>query len=1203
MADIVLTPAQLRALDVARSAAVTAGAGSGKTSVLVLRYVKALECDSAAGVRNVLAITFTERAAAEMKGRARDAIERKIAAGENPARWRPILDDFDRAAISTIHSFCASLLREHPIEAGVDPLFDVLDDVGSSLLRDRAAADALQAAAEEGGQPARDAEAVLRRFGRRTTHEALLLLLDRHEAADGWARRFANADPGEIQRIVTQSAEEVRRLRAKALFHPDRIARLDAVSCSNAGDRLEQLRREALDRLAWAAANPDHPDVLGVLAFLSEIKLNVGGKAGWPECGRDGCKELLKAIRDDAKALAGLTYGEVDANAAPALRGLAALCLRAKALYERAKGDGRVLDFDDLQLRALGLLRDDRGGIRAELHRQFHAVLVDEFQDTDATQWEIIRQVVASPDGTIPPGRLFIVGDPKQSIYGFRNADVRVFSAVASTIIEPSDLVEMDDNFRAAPAPIAFVNRVMAGLMGASGESFDPPYRELVGRRTDALPGSVTLLLARRPDPQDGEDDESAKPIVDAHEMEADMAARQIAWFIRSQAPVWDRDASAPRPARWSDAAILMRSRTRLALFEEALRRHDIPFAVLGGLGLFEQQEVLDLASVLRFLLHQGDNIALAAVLRSPLAGLSDDALHHVSRAQGGTLWAKLQAADESAVPGDAPAMHRARLLLHKWLRRARRLPTAELLAAVVEESGAWGAVAAGERGRQAVANIQKIIAIARGLPDLAAFVEHLNRLVQTGMDEGEAQIELEQSDAVRVLTVHAAKGLEFPIVCVVNTSATTRTDTTLPVLVDRDLGFGIKARAPDESFADTLARRLVCEQRSREEKAESVRLLYVAATRARDHLVVSGSLQGSGARSGTWLRWIAEQTGLDLGHPEPFAGVGVLTSPDEIPVYGPDHGLGPGELLERYREAEAALGSQGPPPALLEPIPSAPPLPSFAPTALERYLACPSSYFLTEVLGVPQGGKLSEEMPEPARIFRGGGLSLVTGTVAHRLFEEIAAITLGGERDAIERYLSEEEVADGRQREEIIESVRAMAAAFRASPFGRRVLAAAEHYSELPFVVPIGRGIVSGKIDLLYRDAGRWEILDYKTDDIDEAGLPARCARYEPQLLLYSLAAGKLLGCPPPDAWLYFARLDRPVRLAAGPDAAAGFERTIADAIDRILAGDFEPRGACPSASCALHDWCDHAAGAIQTPGPLVRADETDGTETGVEK
>ncbi|HUS58104.1 MAG TPA: UvrD-helicase domain-containing protein [Planctomycetota bacterium] len=1179
MADFKPTEAQKRALDLSLSMAVTAGAGSGKTSVLVNRYLAALEYNRNIGVRNVLAITFTEKAAAEMKQRVREEVEEKLAQGKDVERWRSVLETFDHAAISTIHSFCLSILREHPVEAGVDPLFEMLDETQARRLRRQAAEEALQRSGEEPSTAA-DVTTLLRAWGRRSTSSSIALLFEKAEAgAIAWARFYRDTSDEEIKADMQGKVRDLWMAQALALFSNEIASKLAALECPNSSSKIEQMRLHALAVIRAGLEQPEYETLAEVVNGLCEIDLRLGGRSSWG--GFDECKGLLKEIRESAIRLRGLVVGEVDWNSVPLLKALSAMFLRARDIYEEYKGHGRRLDFDDLQRRALELLRDGRAGIRSEIHERFATVLVDEFQDTNHQQWELVRHVVQDANGVLPVGKLFIVGDPKQSIYGFREAEIQVFGKVKAGFICENGRVEMDENFRAAAEPTAFVNRLMNGWMGALSEPFDPEYRDLVCRRNVPVAGSVSLILAPKDaeppadDAVGGDEEDGAAERSSVAPQEAELIARQILSFVHNGVPVWDKALKQARGAQFGDVAILLRARTRLSSFEDALRGAGVPFTVLGGLGFYERQEVQDIVNLARFLLHQGNDIALAALLRSPLVGLSDDTMYRISQAQGERLWDRLQA------PGDleevdALAVHRGRLLLHQWLKWSRRLPLAELLEQVLRQSGLWGAVAGGERGEQCIANIEKVLGLARCSPDLAGFVAELEDLLEEEAREGEAQIELEKSNSVKILTIHAAKGLEFPIVCVANTSFLAGRRWPPEVYFHRDYGMGIKSRVAgsDEKPQDTVMRRLIASLMKKQDAAESVRLLYVALTRCRDHLVVSGTLPGG---NGSWMRAICERLQIDADHPEDIPGAVVHTDASRIPINEPQPPLRLDELLNRYNEAgrlagkmsgvcDEQLASLGPLPAV------GAALPRFSPTALERYLACPYSYFLTERLGVPHTGALEDEMPEPALVFTAPGASaapessyLKVGTIAHRYFEEMPPVKPADEREVIMRLVSASEVSDTAERERIADLVARMAASFRASDFGRRVLSAAESYTEVAFAVPVGRGAVYGKIDRLYRDARGWKILDYKTDNVRESELAARCERYKPQLFAYSLAVGKLLGCEPPEAWLYFARPARAVPLRLTRDAAAAFERKLSDAIEQILNGQFSPVGECP--------------------------------------
>jgi len=741
MSDFTLTQSQSRALDLSRNIAVTAGAGSGKTFILVRRYLDTLASRPELGVRNVLAITFTERAAAEMKARVRESVEKKIQSGSDAQRWRGIFETLDHAAISTIHSFCSSLLREYPVEAAVDPLFSLVDQPESERLKNMAVSDTLYESAEDGSDLRDDLRRLLRLWGRRRTEQNLLKLFYR-SGADAWAREYAASTPKQILEMIRKLAAQQRKEQAGLLFSQENCDRLAAFTCSDPADRLNGFRNSAIEALQRGADAADDKTLAAVLGELETINLRCGGKKAWDDL--SGCKSLLGEIRSRAKALAALIVGNRDESAIPALQAVSRLYLRSQQLYADYKGHGRLLDFDDLQAATVKLLRTKKSNIRNELHRRFVSVLVDEFQDTNDIQWEIIRLIVESPEGGVPEGKLFIVGDPKQSIYRFREADITVFNKVKRDFISPKGCVEMDDNFRTLTAPVAFVNRLADGLMGVTGYDFDPAYRSLVCKRNiEGRPGSVRLLFPAKTAPNTPDTpDAPGKDTGEEEPAEADLVARQILAFMQKQTPVLDEQTKQWRPARLSDVAVLMQARTRLDTFEEAFRRHDIPFSVVGGFGFYQRQEVIDVVSLLSFLLYQKDDVALAALLRSPMVGASDDFLYAVSRVNGDCLWSKLQSAaqvwqDESGQTAGSLAGQ-----LHQWIIRAQRMSAEEMLAHVFEETGLWGSQTAGERGSQIYANMEKVLELARSRPDIYSFTERLREQVDRESMEGDAPVE-----------------------------------------------------------------------------------------------------------------------------------------------------------------------------------------------------------------------------------------------------------------------------------------------------------------------------------------------------------------------------------------------------------------------------------------------------------------------------
>lgn len=1160
-----LTPVQRMALDSQRNIAVTASAGAGKTATLVERYIELLLQHPEVGVRQVLAITFTQKAAAEMHERIAqrlsDALAETLPEPERQ-RLRQIRADLPAARISTIHAFCAVLLREYPIEADVDPAFAVLEEVDAAQLRYQAVRQTLESLART-----RDTDpdkAALRRtlaeWPRRYLEQVLQRLLAQKHLARSWCRRYAEQSPeqilsdwGALQEAACAPA--CRDLLADPHFI-EMLAELAALAPrtderDSAVERLAPLR----DSMRRLSQTPPLGEAVAILPRLAEGLLTngkplsgsrLGKKSNWDADALARVRELVPAL---GRCLAphadllGCELGAADERVVAVLPALSRLFLRADERCERGKGNGRMLDMDDLLEKSQQLIATD-AAIRRRLAQHYRFALIDEFQDTDPVQWEIIRSL-ASPNGSMAGDKLFIVGDPKQSIYSFRAADVTVFARVRKAIAEANAAHERDarpfcdageildashtqrlgalvmgENFRTLAQPIAFVNALFPQFMQeVPGEPFQVGYDPLVGcRSTSVSEGSVELLLLPPDDSRDA---------TQAALREADLVARRLSHLLAGD-DLQVADEGGLRSPEPKDIALLLRRRRNLFAYEDALRACGIPFQVAGGRGFYQRQEIYDLANILRVLCNPGDGIALMGALRSPYFGLSDNALYALTAPSGGRLAEHLEDADwrQRLAPADREAAAAAVARLQSWRGLRDRVPLVELLHAILEDTGAWGFLCYGERGEQAVANVEKLLDLARDFRGpLADFVVRLDLLTAEEEQEGEAVLE---ADALQILTVHAAKGLEFPIVVVPDLAARFNLGNSDPVLLDAEKGLGLSTRDPEQGYktVPSYIRALINRNASRRQRAEEKRLLYVACTRARDHLLLGGALTDkhfpadlSAAKD--CLSWICG--GLALTEADLARGVKEVAGvPAPLPIYtDPSAFPAPPTTAvaePAFRALDAAL-VQAPALALdLSPIDDPQDRPEFAASELVLFAADPAAHHRQYVLGLLAGPLGQVDAPRRGMLF---------GQLAHAGLEAlhhrpdadpatlaadlVAAATLpvASDRTSFERELA------------------ALLRRCRQSPLAARWLACAEAHTEMRFTLALAHGLVHGVVDYMGRGSdGLWELVDYKTGHLTNRAESVQ--RYQLQLELYALC---LQGLHPGQdeyrATLYFVDLD----------------------------------------------------------------------------
>jgi ATP-dependent exoDNAse (exonuclease V) beta subunit len=1083
-----LNEQQLAAVDATGNVFVSAGAGTGKTSVLVERYVRAV-CDQGLDVDSILVITYTRKAAGELRARIRAALV---------ARERPDLArELDGAWISTIHGFCNRLLKAHPFAVGLDPRFRELEDAGAAVLRGEAFERALEAFCAEGDAERLRLLATYRADGLRRmltgVYETLrsaggklvLELGPRPSLADAISRfreesscLAADASATENQR---RTAEEALRLTADASL-AERVVDLSGLQCRGVRAASYEHSRKALERAA-----------------LEDLAA--------------GDRELLQSLLE-----------------------------RFADEYAAAKRRESAVDFEDLQLAARDLLAGDEA-VRDSVRLRFRLVMVDEFQDTNRLQCEIV-DLASHPDAT----EVFTVGDEFQSIYGFRHADVEVFRGRRA---RAENLLTLRSNYRSRPQVLAAVNFLFAGAFGdeyqplaASAEFADPVFGH-----------PVELLVTDKASYRDG--------LEHWRQGEAGRIAARVRELV---------DSGEAQPG---EIVVLFAAGTDAERYEEALRREGLPTYRATGRGYFGQQQVADLLAYLRLLHNRYDDVALATVLASPFVGVSNDALVLVRR---GAPRRPLFTALERGLPEGLSSVDER--LLRAFLQRYERLAHAStriglerLCDRVLAEHDYDLAVLARWDGSRRFANLRKLGRLAREYEalrggDLGGFVRFVREQEALGARELEAVAEEEGADAVRLLTIHGAKGLEFKVVVVADAGRDVggpRGGDEIVALSDGRFGFRMVHpthgdRRPVFDFEE------VREAERAQERAERLRLYYVAMTRAIDRLVVSGAidLERTADRE-TPIGWVLDRLGahesvaaaatdpieLERGEARFLLRVGryaAASEPEELEDGGTQLALF-GEVPQGALAAGIELPALAPP--------ADPPLHDvrrLSYSALALFGRCSYRYFAERVLGLApvQAGGAPGEAPA-------GLLATEVGDAVHRLLELVPLDHPAHPgRAELERSVRAwyPEVRDAE-----LDRVDSLVAAYCGSRLARRIADLSGARPERPFTFEHDDVLLHGRLDVLWSDGSRALVADYKSNVLDGAD-PATVVEdeYRLQRLVYALAC---LRGGVDDVEVVYQFLERPDDVVSATFALSDvtrLEAELSEAIARIRAGDFRP-------------------------------------------
>lgn len=743
---------QARALDIDKNIALHAGAGSGKTRVLSRRFLRlALEKD--ADIQSIVAITFTNKAALEMRERIRSLINEKILKAKDPQqlqKLKRLREEIQRANIGTFHSFCDRILRENCHVVGLDPMYRIIEDV--------------------------DRETLLSKIIREEINKII------------------------TERILDEEFKKLFELYGTDYYYKEGLMK-------DVKHLYDKMREKAL------SIDELRQHTMGNIArFYKENNM---------ECFEEAC------MLEEVQLFIVTILEKIDES------------------FKKYKLEKGLVDFNDLEIFTVKLL--ENGHLREHYRRRFKYFLVDEFQDTNRVQKKILYYLLEENDGRILPGRLFIVGDVKQAIYGFRGADYEVFNAVTEKIIENGEKRELSTCYRSHPDIVNMVNRIFSNLFsnfeplknvegyeGSAGVEFSLLERKKEG---DGLWKSGKGVL------KNGNRQEVKKFLDELLGKGKDERQEDVAGTMEAEKLALKVKELVDEGYEYKDMAVLLRNRTNLSQFEEALRKHGIPYCVIGGIGFFEKREIVDIMNILKCVYNPDDKAAMLGALRSPYIGVSDDLLFEVF-----DHFFDEDVSKESSKRFDKPA---ALGLLREMRQRARYYNISDFVNLITDRFHIKEIMLSFENGAAMYRNMEKFIGIAREFDEKdiyspSDFFDYIQSMKEVSAKEAEAVLDTEDSNAVKIMTIHAAKGLEFEAVLIpeIGRDVIYNTRKSKPCFLFHD-GFGVIARF-DEKIANIKGAEnrlydFVREKFMEKELEEAVRMLYVAATRARRYLCFSG--------------------------------------------------------------------------------------------------------------------------------------------------------------------------------------------------------------------------------------------------------------------------------------------------------------------------------------------------------------------------
>jgi ATP-dependent helicase/nuclease subunit A len=1125
-----LTAEQRRAIETnAVSVSLSAGAGCGKTFVLTERFLAHFDPldDKALGPGNLgrlVAITFTERAAREMRDRIRAKCYDRLLEAEPEVAdyWSELLRSLDAARISTIHAFCGSLLRSRAVEAQLDPQFAVLEQAQADTLLSEVIDEVLRQLVADRDPLTIELAA---RFDLHLLDEMLHDLVRGCTAAefDDW--RGVSPDD-QLARWHTFHDKSVLAEIGRELANTPAAQVVRAVLGEHEPDHpvMRERRRVLLDILT-SLATTDSP-AANLLADLTAIQANArvqgGGSAkSWDSAfAYERFKSAATKLRESAEAACAMAVFDREAAREAAVVGLQLLTVAdvAQLRYTERKRELNALDFNDLLSRARALLVDPGNReMTRRLSSQIELLLVDEFQDTDPLQVELVEALCG---GDLAGGKLFFVGDYKQSIYRFRGAKPHVFRKLRDRTPAAGQL-SLTLNFRSQPAILDFVNALFHDDLGDGYEPLRPSRPQVSPK-----PAVEFLWAPGSPTDRKSGDRESKESL---RRREADWIARRLRALIDSGQPiVWDSAAAragrqAARPAQLSDVAILFRALSDVEIYEEALRRYGLDYYVVGGHAFYAQQEIFDLLNLLRAINSSSDLVSLVGVLRSGVFSLADETLFWLAGHPEGLssgLFASQLPAEISAT--EAERVRFAARAISELRQLKDQVRICELIEVALERTGYDAVLLSEFMGERKLANLRKLIEQARtfergDLFDLSDFIAQLADYVVHQPDEPLAATHSENTNVVRLMTIHQSKGLEFPIVVVPDLD---RPRHNRAAGVHFDPVLGPLVRLPEgENGEPTLSGydlwRFV--ERS-EDAAELNRLLYVATTRAADYLILSSGVPEVGSASGPWLQLLSRRFDLNDGRfigklPAGAAMPEVRVTSQEPPPASRGERAPRVDIEAMIDEALHSPGSTEAPRRGIDTI---------VPSEKAR-----RQYSFSRLYGTlhlpPQAEDDPDRLAERSVDPRG------LGTLVHAVLAALDIHQPGNCQELVNRYAKRHLGEDPGQAAIAVQMIER----FVASPRFAELAAAQEDHAEIEFLLrwPLAASaepetLIGGYLDRLYRDArGDWHVLDFKTNRVGESGVVGVAAAYEMQMLVYGLATEQILGVPPASLTLHFLR------------------------------------------------------------------------------
>jgi ATP-dependent helicase/nuclease subunit A len=1151
-----LTSYQKEALDINNNISLTANAGSGKTFVLSKRFVEILLIDQV-DLSNIVAITFTDKAAGELNKKIAGEIEARILAEQDSikrAKLENARSQLVSANISTIHSFCINILKEFAPEAEIDANFIPVDQQGADELIELSIDESINELIKN---PAfeKDLKYLIRFFGskkkfidelinsvqkRRTiqkVHETIYAHDDKTICGfygNAFNKGFHEIFSGQISRLI------------KALNKINAYVLSSAKTKDSASSIHELISKYNFDLSAAGQ--------LKILSEISNLALTGAGEVrnrGYLSTGRDDFEAEISELQSVFKNLK--NFFEIDYSLDSTLelihfgKSYLKIFEHALSLYTGKKKQKGCLDFEDILLFTERVIKLPE--VQQSLKEKFSYIMIDEYQDTNELQYEIFMPILDH----LQSGNLFVVGDEKQSIYMFRNAELEIFNKTKNEIIaahRTGRLLSLPHSFRMAPQLVAFTNILFANLFKDASPLFNEvEYNDLICAKSEEEKGTIELLLA---DPKTGIE-------------ENELTARKIIMLVNGGESLL------------KDIAILCRKRNAFSELEKAFVKHKIPYSIVGGKGFYQRQSVYDVYNYLAFLLNNDDDAALIGILRSPFFNLSDMQIFEISSAEGNTVFEKLKKTSfKSSVYGKIYSV------LAENIKIAFSLEVYLLIRKILLESNYWSVISAKQNSSQEIANIEKLLLIARSFSqksfkNLYDFTTSLRESIQSFEDEGQAQV-IKDENTVKLMTIHQAKGLEFKTVFLYgcDESAQDNFIKSKSLEIDKDLGLLAKIPQKDNYFYKYSSAPVIALHNyiiRKKTSAENERLLYVAVTRAVNKLFICGNVKQKYGRD-SFLNLFSEGLFLDLSTNEKQLSANIefmRLEGSEYKFYEKAIDL----IVPITRDVEIKGGLNivsetfhGKINILSGRINDIPENEIISATKISMFSQCPVKYQLTYVLGYSSIHNIVKEKEiEKEYEFNANEddelkkYAQLRGRLIHAaLKDKVKAEHLN--QFLAQRLFTENIFETDDTKSRLIDSIADDIKRFYQSKIYSEISTAQNSRDEFEIYCAERKNYLYGIIDRLIIDKDTLTIIDYKTDKISAGQVQQRREDYLQQLKFYAyILAGLFKNYNKYRLLMIFLELPDEVQpVEIGREELKLFGEELNSAIDKINDNNFTP-------------------------------------------